>query len=172
MEIKRIDAFRPPCDASSETVSVKVLLDRDLSGLLPYINAEADDAKYFPKGSYIKFLYKGRLVMVDGFGVAIAGFSDHESGRGFAKEVVDFLEDIERRKDSITPDHTPFNPPAVMDVFALLPRKAGCGKCGYPACMAFAVALVRKEAEAASCPHLHEAGGSENLSRLSILLGS
>jgi len=70
------------------------------------------------------------------------------------------LKDIEAGKDSIAPDMTPFNPPSAMEVFKLLPRKAGCARCGYPDCMAFAVALVKEETLPEACPVLVEAPAS------------
>lgn len=170
MEIKEINPFRPPCDASSEMVNVKAFLDSDVSGLLPFVKGELDNVKYFPKGPYIKFVFRGRPVTIDHDCIAIAGFGDDESARECVKKVVALLKDIEQRKDSITPDTTPFNPPTVIDVMKLLPKKSGCGKCGYPTCMAFAVALTKEETMPEMCPELSdgpEGGGTaEQLAKL------
>ena len=171
MALKEIKVFRPPCDASSEMVNVKAFLDHDLSVLLPYVKGALDNVKYFPKGPFIKFVFQGHPVTVDHDCIAIAGFPDDESARQCAREVLDLLKDIEIRKDSITPDTTPFNPPTVMDVFKLLPRKAGCGKCGYPACMAFAAALTKEETEPEMCPELAVEPGKKPLASLKTMLG-
>lgn len=171
MQIKEIKAARPPCDASSEMIAVKVYLDRDLSELMPYLNGALDKARYFPKGSYIKFVFKGHPAILDRDCLGLAGFSDDGSARECALEAVELLKDIEDRKDSILPDTTPFNQPSVMDVFKLLPKKSGCGKCGYPTCMAFAAAITREEAEPASCPELNSGAGAEQLARLDELAG-
>jgi len=171
MEIIDIRAFRPPCDASSEMVNVKVFLDRDISDLLPYVKGALDNVKYFPKGPFVKLAFKGHPVTVDHDCIAIAGFSDDESARECAEGVVALLKDIEARKDSITPDMTPFNPPSAMDVFKLLPQKAGCGKCGYPTCMAFAVALTKEETGPEMCPLLAESKeGGKTLEHLKEML--
>jgi len=171
MELKEIRAFRPPCNASSEMVNVKAFVDHDLSALLPYLNGALDNAKYFPKGPFIRFVFKGHPVTVDHDCIAIAGFMDDESARQCAQEVIALLQDIESRKDSITPDTTPFNPPTVMDVFKLLPKKAGCAKCGYPTCMAFAVALTKEETGPERCPELTTGSYAEKLDRLKTMLG-
>jgi len=172
MEAKEINPFRPPCDASSEMVNVKAFLDRDVSDLMPYVKGALDNVKYFPKGPYVKFVFKSHPVTVDHDCIAIAGFTDDESARECARDVVALLKDIEARKDSIKPDITPFNPPTIMDVMKLLPKNSGCGKCGYPACMAFAVALTKEETEPEMCPELAEStGGDKTLERLKDLLG-
>lgn len=163
MEAKEIKPFRPPCDSSSEMVNVRAFLDRDVSDLLPYVKGELENAKYFPKGPYIKFLFQGHPVTIDHDSVAIAGFPDDVSARECAEGVISLLNDIESRKDDITPDTTPYNPPSAMDIYKLLPGKAGCGKCGYPTCMAFAVALTKEETVIEMCPVLNE----ENRTKLS-----
>lgn len=170
MEIREITAFRPPCDASSEMVNVNAFLDRDVSDLMPYLKGELDSVKYFPKGPYVKFVFQGHPVTIDHDCIAIAGFPDDDSARECAMGVAALLKDIEGRKDSITPDPTPFNAPSVMDVFKLLPKKSGCGKCGYPACMAFAVALTKEETNPEMCPELLASTGAENYHRLKTML--
>lgn len=171
MEVKEIRAFRPPCDASSEMVNVKAFLDRDVSDLMPYLKGALVDVKFFPKGPYIKFVFKSHPVTIDHDCIAIAGFPDDASARECARDVVALLKDIEARKDSITPNTTPFNPPSAMDVFKLLPRKAGCAKCGYPACMAFAVALTKEETAAEMCPELAVESNAVSLIKLKNMLG-
>jgi len=172
MKVKEIRAFRPPCNASSEMVNVKAFLDRDVSDLMPYVKGELDHVKYFPKGPYIKFIFKGHPVTIDHDCIAIAGFTDDQPARECAEGVVALLKDIEARKDRITPDMTPFNPPSVMEVFKLLPKKSGCGKCGYPACMAFAAALTKEETEPEMCPTLAETKeGGNRLEHLKEMLG-
>jgi len=168
MKIKEIKIFRPPCDSSSEFVSAKVFLKQDITGLLPYVKGALSQSKYFPHGPFLKLMFKGHLVTIDRDCVALAKFPDNESARECAQELLDLLDDIEKRKDSIAPDTTPFNPPAVMDIFKLLPRKAGCGKCGYPTCMAFAAALSKEETEPGLCLEL----SGEILNQLRETLGS
>jgi ArsR family metal-binding transcriptional regulator len=171
MRIKEIRATRPACDVSSEVVAVKVFLDRDLSDLMPYINAALDRARYFPKGSYIKFAFQGHLAILDRDCLGLAGFADDASARECAQEAVKLLQDLEARKDSITPDPTPYDPPTVMDVFKLLPKTPGCGRCGYPTCMAFAAAIVREDAQPGACPQLGSADCAEQMARLNALAG-
>ncbi|MFH1434214.1 MAG: hypothetical protein ABIJ56_00725 [Pseudomonadota bacterium] len=132
IKIREIKAFRPPCDASSEMVNVKAVLDRDVSFILPYVKGALGNVRYFPRGPFIKFVFKGHPVTVDHDCVAIAGFPDDAAAIACAREVIALLEDIERKKESIAPDAAPYDPPTVMDIFKILPKKAGCGRCGNP----------------------------------------
>jgi len=170
---REIKPFRPPCDASSEMVNVKVTLNRDISELLPYVKGALEGVRFFPKGPFVKFTFQGHPVTIEHDCVAIAGFGDDVSARECAGELVKLLNDVEARKDEITPDVTPFNPPTVIDVYKLLPGRNGCGECGYPTCMAFAAALVKGETEPGMCPQIRSGAAGEGvLERLKRMLGA
>lgn len=169
MEIEEIKVFRPPCNFSTELVSARVIVDKELSELLPYVKGAVAGAKYFPKGPFLKFLFKGHPVTMEGNCIAIGGFTDDTKARERATELVELLNDIEARKDSIAPDVTPYKAPTVMEIYKLLPRKSSCDKCGYPSCMAFATALVKEETSLDRC--LLIAKGGDTFLRLKDILG-
>lgn len=169
MEIKEIKVFRPPCNFSTELVNAKVVVDEDLSELLPYVKGAMKEAKYFPKGPFIKFLFKGHPVTIERNCIAVSGFPDDSKARERTTELVRFLQDIEARKKTITPDTTPYKAPTVMEIYKLLLRKSGCDKCGYPSCMAFATALVKEESSPERCALLVE--NSADLLQLKAALG-
>ena len=50
-----------------------------------------------------------------------------------------------------------------IQIFKLLP-KTNCGECGYPTCLAFAMALAAGKAELEKCPTLPDAA-KEQLER-------
>jgi 4Fe-4S ferredoxin len=56
-----------------------------------------------------------------------------------------------------------------MEVYQLLP-KTNCKKCGYPTCIAFAVALLNREKKIEDCPPLFEPKYAEKLKKLRELL--
>jgi ArsR family metal-binding transcriptional regulator len=167
VEAIELIASRPKCNVFSEAVGVKTMLDRDISDLLPYVKGELDGVKYFPHGPYVRFVFKGHPVTVCRNYAAIGGFLDGDSACACARELIAVLQSIDSRRDRITPDSTPHNPPTVMDVYKLLPQKMGCGKCGLPTCLAFANAVAREEAEPEACPLI----APEPLAGLRSLLG-
>ena len=167
MQAIELIPFRPDCNVSSEVVNVKAVLNRDISDLLPYVKGELGAVKYFPHGPHIKFVFKGHPVTVFRDYFAMGGFADGDAACACARELLGLLQDIERRKDRITPDATPHNPPTVLDVFKLLPRKTGCSQCGHQTCLALATALTREEAVPTACPRMDP----ESLAGLKALLG-
>ncbi len=172
MHAREIEVFRPPCHFSSEIVSARACLDQDLSDLLPYLNATQEGAQYFPKGPFIRFKWEGHPVSVEPDKVHVGGFLDNAKARDAAGKVLELLSEVESSKHEIEPDHTPYNPPSIMEVFKLLPKKAGCKECGYETCMAFANALINGEAAPEDCPVLcGSREGQETLDKLREVLG-
>ncbi len=171
MKIIKIDVSRPECAPSAPIVSAVVHLDRDISELLPYLNATQEKPQYFPKHPYLRFKWQGHTIVVEHTQVRVTPFVDDQAAKKGAGEVVDLIREIEVKKDEIVPDYTAYEPPTVMDLLKLLPKKSGCTRCGYPTCMAFATALTAEEVELKACPELAQ-GPAENLEKLRELMGS
>ncbi len=172
MKVKKIEVTRPECYPSAEVVNAKVHLDADLSDLLPYLNATQDKAQYFPKTPYINFLWCGHKVIVENTEVRVYLFEDDTAAKKSAEEVIELLRAIDSKRDEITPDHTPYDPPSVMDILKFLPKKAGCAKCSYPTCTAFAAALAKDDADLSACSELcGDDSKTKDYDKLKELLG-
>lgn len=172
MKVISAEVFHPACEPGSPVVGLNAIVDQDLTPLLPYIKGEIHKARYDPKGGYVRLKIDGHPITVDHEKVMVGDFGDDQEARAFLDRIVDQIADIEARKDSITPDSTPYVAPNMVSVLKLLPRKPGCKECGYPACMAFATALTREEAELEACTPLSELpDGQERLDQLREMLG-
>ncbi len=172
MKVNKIEVFRPDCNTSFPFVSAIAHLDSDLSHLLPYLNAIQENVQYFPKHPYIQFMWQGHKVVVEHTQVRVNLFEDDKTANEGAEKVVDLIREIEAKKDKIMPDHSPYNPPSIMDLLKLLPKKSACEKCGYPTCMAFAAALAADEVGLEACAELSQGSGpNENFEKLKELLG-
>ena len=126
-------------------------LAADVSYLAPYINAVAQQAVYFEKPSYIKFMLDGFLCTIYKDSGAAAAFSDRPQALEFMERLLVFLHDIDLRRNSIEPNHKRYRPISVLDIFRLLPR-TNCRECGYATCMAFAAALSKRKTVSLRCP--------------------
>jgi DNA-binding CsgD family transcriptional regulator/ArsR family metal-binding transcriptional regulator len=126
-------------------------LAADVSCLAPYINAVGEQAVYFEKPPYIRFMLDGFLCTIYQDSGAAAAFSDRPQALAFMERLLVFLNDIDLRKDSIEPNHRRFRPISVLDIFRLLPR-TNCRECGYATCMAFAAALSKRKTVSLRCP--------------------
>ena len=173
MEVERLEIFRPECNTSFGFVNVIAHLDRDLSYILPYLNATQEKAHYRPNHPFLDFVWKYHKVVVEKKQVRISLFEDEVAAREGTKELIDLIREIDDQKGELTPDHTPYDPPTVMEILKLLPKKNSCGKCGYQTCMAFATALASDDAAPDSCTEFENGPQqSENFERLGDLLGN
>lgn len=154
MKINRIEVFRPVCNPFFTIVNVVAHLNKDISALLPYLNATQAKAQYFPKSPYLKFDWQGHRVVVQGSEIRVYNFPDDKDAYKGIEEVVRLIQDIEAKQDEIRPDYTPYDPPKALELFKLMPKKSGCGKCGFTTCMAFAMALSSDETELELCEEL------------------
>jgi DNA-binding CsgD family transcriptional regulator/ArsR family metal-binding transcriptional regulator len=126
-------------------------LDGDISQLFPYINAVAKSASLLEKPPFIRFvLDRFSCGLYPDHGVA-ASFITSQEALGFLDRLIDFLNDIGERRDSLKPNYKKWNPVPVLQIFRLLPQ-TNCRSCGYPSCLAFAAALSTQKTSPERCP--------------------
>jgi ArsR family metal-binding transcriptional regulator len=165
----------PGCKTGTDLLIAKVTVDRDLTELLPYLNAAAEKAKYNAPFKWLGFKFHGYPKRRDGtWQVVICEkefrvrfFKDGALARQVCKEAIDFLNDFDLRKDDITPSYKEWVQPKAIDIYKYLPR-TNCKKCGLPTCMAFASKLVMEEIRLDDCPEL--APESENYQKISEMI--
>jgi ArsR family metal-binding transcriptional regulator len=151
MQALKTELFTAKCTVNSTDVHVRVVFDRDLSDLLPYLNATQKQAQYLPQVPHIKFKMEGHWVTVSGVEACAYSFEDEDAGREGGRELASLLGQVEASRDSIEPDETAFEPPSVLAILKELPNEAGCRECGHPSCMALAAAVARGEAVVEDC---------------------
>ncbi|QJA06549.1 hypothetical protein FVE67_06955 [Thermosulfurimonas marina] len=142
-------------DARCPRYKVVVPAERDLSPLLPYLNAVAKVLYYDPEEPALVFRLEGWKVAVRKDNVQIGPVPDMEIGRRAKEKVEAFLEKVWSERDSLTPRYEPHTLPPPLEIYKLLPR-TNCGRCGELTCMAFAVKLASLEAELSDCAPLYE----------------
>jgi len=142
----------PACHPGSVVYSARFELGVDVSHLFPYINAEIENTQYYERPQCVLFELAGFKVSLYPDSATAAPFGDRELAIGAVDELIDFLNDLDRRKVELVPDHTYFTRPrSVLKVLKALPR-TNCGECGYSTCMAFATAVCQNEALPEQCP--------------------
>lgn len=128
-------------------------LDQDVSDLFPYINAALDEATCYEQPRHVRFLLDGyRCRLYPGLAVAYF-FESKTKVHPFIDRLIAFLNDLDRQKESITPNFDCIKHIPMMDILKILP-KTNCRECGYLTCMAFAAALIQGKAPADRCPGL------------------
>lgn len=130
-------------------------LDADVSHLFPFINTVIEDALYYDNPRYITFSLDGYRCALHPQDVAAAFFEDKKEGIRFAERLIDFLNDLHSRKDSLKPNHEMFKPIPAFDIIKILPG-TNCRKCGFLTCTAFAVALSKGKTVPEQCPEFEK----------------
>ena len=143
----------PACHPGVTIYRAGVAFDVDVSHLFPYLNAVAEEAVYYEKPHYIQFSLGEYRCALYPREAALRAFQDRAEALRFVERLIAFLNDIDARRESLTPNHKMYQPVKVMDVFKLLPR-TNCKACGQATCLAFAAAVSKGEAEPDLCPEL------------------
>ncbi len=167
MFIKNYSKFRCiiafPLDPSSDSAgidqssakiwSAAFRLDRDVSSLFPFINAEVEDALYYDNPAHVRFLLDGFRCFLYPDTVAVHFFESRAAAKEFIPGFLDFLNGVHSRKKDIRPNQNQIRHIPVTDILKILPKN-NCKKCGYPTCMAFAADMARGRTIADKCPDL------------------
>ncbi len=160
-----IDLYCPPCDPGSEAWVATVRVKADLTELMPYMNAVLKNSYYDPEiptlvwkeGAHKYFIRKNEF--------GINNLHDRAHAKRKIAKLVEQLNEVWERRDTIKPDHTSRKPPNVLEIFKLLPR-TNCKECGMATCMAFAAALAQSDKTLKDCPLLDMPEFESNAQRL------
>ncbi|MHB8772924.1 MAG: (Fe-S)-binding protein [Syntrophales bacterium] len=128
-----------------------------ISAVLPYLNAELEDpTDYRQNDGILLWKYRDKKYAFRPHEIAIAPVSDDKESQELSNGIVETVNNIWKRKDTITPSFESWKPlPKVLDIYKLLPR-SNCKKCGFPTCMAFAVEVRMDFIKLPLCPYLSE----------------
>ena len=131
------------------------MFDRDISRIFPYINAVAENPIYLNNPIYIQFTHKGfRCALYSDHGLA-QFFNGQEQALAFLKDLIGFLNNLYEELDKIRPNHKTYKNLPILEIFRLLPG-TNCRKCGFNTCMAFAMAVSKREILPGKCPDIVE----------------
>ncbi|MFA5795209.1 MAG: (Fe-S)-binding protein [Candidatus Brocadiia bacterium] len=150
-EIKLVQTM--PCIAMPERIRFVSELDRDISEMMPYINAVVEESIYNHDGPCITMKRDGRLIGVQPRQLAAGKVVDLKEATELMAWFKDVVNDCYNRRDSIKPNYERRNKLTPLDVYKLLPG-TNCQKCGQPSCLAFGVKAAAEEIGIMNCPEL------------------
>lgn len=142
-----------PCIADPAKIRAIVRIDRDFSGLFPFIKG------YLKKGIYLKalpsltFKSEGRIITLYKDSIALTKLVSEDEIHSRLRALSELIESVVAGKDRIQPDHSPGKDMNPLDILRHLPRN-NCGACGEPTCVAFAVKLLSDEQKINNCAPL------------------
>lgn len=127
--------------------------DTDIACLFPYVNAVVSGAELHESPSLIRFELDGVFCVLYPRHCIATPFVDRQEAGEFRNRVMDYLNEILVKRETIVPKHKVFKKVAVPDILRLLPL-TNCNDCGYPTCLAFASMLSRQKTVPTLCPHI------------------
>ncbi len=125
------------CAPGSARYGALLSFDRDISAVMPYLNAVMDNPRYDHDNRILILREDEQAYAIRPREINIARANNWHEAQQLAAEVVEKINGIWQEREGITPRLAERKIPAVIDIFKLLPG-TNCKECGYPTCLAFA----------------------------------
>lgn len=158
-----------PCPSEPGKIRVNAELPRDVSEMLPYLNAVLGRPIYNPAAPALTVNREGRIITIYPRSVFMAKIHNQADARAQADWIKDALNDVCARRGEITPAHDRRQRLTELEIYKLLPG-TNCKRCGRLTCLAFAVELAAGRSEILRCAALFDAQYQEKRQVLLELL--
>jgi ArsR family metal-binding transcriptional regulator len=151
-----------PCMADEKKIRLIAYFDRDISELLPYLNAVIKGASYNKNAPTLTYAKERRLVNLYSIKITIAKADDIIDAWKVLDEVKELINRTYKNRDAIKPNYEEKVKVTALQIYGWLP-KSNCKACGEATCLAFAVKLLHGEQKLENCrPLLSEHKYAEN----------
>ena len=165
----RLEVTSPPCEPGAERYSAFAHLTRDISKLMPYVNAVWAGAIYDQDGKSLVATRLGKRVALHANEIAVGSFRERQEAERTVAQVVAELNAIWRRRAEITPRYDMRQRPNPLSLYRLLPH-TNCKACGEPTCFVFASKLAAGQVDLEACLPLQSEEYAEKLKELQTML--
>lgn len=152
-----------PCIADEKKIRLIAYFDRDITEILPYLNAVIKGASYNKNASTLTYAKERRLINLYNIKVTIAKADDIVDAWVVLDEVKDLINNTYRSRDTIKPNYEEKIKVTALQIYGWLP-KTNCHACGEATCLAFAVRFLQGEQKLSKCAPLStESKFAENM---------
>lgn len=142
----------PDCFPCADWYRAYLHLVKDITEILPYLNAELKGAEYDHNAKILLWTNDDKKYAFRPHEIVIAPVDSREEAQMLASHIISTVNDVWSRKQEIEPNFQGEKaPPNVLDIYKLTP-KTNCRKCGLT-CMAFANALRNDPSKLSLCPY-------------------
>ena len=142
-----------PCMADEKKVRLIAYFDRDITKLLPYLNAVIKGASYNKNASTLTYAKQRRLINLYNIKVTVSKADDIIDAWMILDDVKKLINDTYHRRDTIKPSYEEKIKVTALQIYGWLP-KTNCKACGEATCLAFAVKLLLSEQKLENCKPL------------------
>ena len=161
LETYRLEIFNNKCMPGAMTVQCFAHLGQDVSGALPYLNAELGGSGYIKEPPSVTFKMHGKLLTVHGRKIAVNALKDEMEARKIVEWLKGEINGVWENRDTITPRYEGMPRPQLIQILKCLP-KTNCRECGEPTCTVFATRVAEGVKDSGNCP-LMTPGGKQSL---------
>ena len=142
-----------PCMADEKKIRLIAYFDRDISEILPYLNAVIKGASYNKRAPTLTFAKGRRLINLYNIKITVAKADDIIDAWHILDEVKVLINKTYERRLNIKPSDDEKIKVTALQIYGWLP-KANCKICGEATCLAFAVKLLLGEQKLSHCKPL------------------
>jgi len=142
-----------PCMADEKKIRLIAYFNRDITEILPYLNAVIKGASYNKNAAILTYAKERRLINLYNIKVAIAKADDIIDAWVVLDEVKTLINNTYSGRDTITPSYEEKVKVTALQIYGWLP-KTNCRACGEATCLAFACKLLQGEQKLLKCAPL------------------
>ena len=151
-----------PCMADEKKIRLIAYLNRDITEILPYLNAVIKGASYNKGASTLTFAKERRLINLYNMKVTIAKADDIIDAWHILDEIKIIINKTYENRSNIKPNYEEKVKVTALQIYGWLP-KSNCRACGEATCLAFACRFLLGEQKLSNCAPLStETKYSEN----------
>lgn len=166
-----LEVFTPPCDPGAVRYAARARLIRNISEVLPYLNATLQGAIYIPGAQALTWKQGEHHIAFHALEIATSNIEDRKEAEKEIEGLIDLVNRTWERRSEITPDNRTRQRPTPMAIYKLLPN-TNCRQCGEPTCFSFALKLAASLKRIAECAPLLETQCAGNLAALEAMINN
>jgi len=142
-----------PCMADEKKIRLIAYLNRDITEILPYLNAVIKGASYNKGASTLTFAKERRLINLYNMKITIAKADDIIDAWHILDEIKILINKTYENRANIKPNYEEKVKVTALQIYGWLP-KTNCRACGEATCLAFACRLLLGEQKLSKCAPL------------------
>lgn len=142
-----------PCMADEKKIRLIGYFDRDITEILPYINAVIKGASYNKNASVLTYVKERRIINLYNIKITIAKADDIIDAWHMMDEVKALINKTYKNRADINPSYEEKVKVTALQIYGWLP-KTNCKACGEATCLAFACRLLQGEQKLSKCAPL------------------
>jgi len=143
-------ALVAPCIAEEDHLRLAAQVERDLSPVMPYLNAEVKGGTFNPPGPTFTFMDGPRLITLFPHRITIARAREMQDAWRTLARTRRMVIDLWSRRATITPSYERRVKMSALELYSRLPR-TNCRHCGEATCLAFAAKLLTGQQRLEKC---------------------